>query len=61
LREALRYRAEKVVYVEAEPGVTWGEFLTLVDHVWTEADVVSLITPQVDALARKSICLTPIQ
>jgi hypothetical protein len=57
LREVLSYRAEKMVYVKAEMGVSWGEFLELVDHVWPEADVVSIITPQVDL--RRRYCLAP--
>jgi len=59
LREVMRYRAERVVYVRADADVSWGEFVELVDHVWPEADVVSLITPQVDAEARRTICLSP--
>ena len=59
LREVLRYRAEKVVYVNAEADVTWGEFMELVDHVRPETDVVSILTPKVEVLARRSACLRP--
>ena len=59
LREIQSYRAEKLTYVTAEADVSWGEFLELVDRVWPEADVVSLITPQVQVLAERRICLAP--
>jgi len=57
LHEVLRYHAEKVVYVTAGAGVSWGEFLQVVDRVWPEADIVSIITPQVQA--QHSFCIGP--
>ena len=59
LREIQSYRAEKLTYVTAKADVTWGEFLELVDRVWSESDVVSLITPQVEVLAERRRCLAP--
>src|ERR1700674_2080230 len=59
LREAMTYRAEKIVYVKAEADVSWGEFLELVDDVWPEVNVVSILTPQVEATARRTYCLGP--
>jgi biopolymer transport protein ExbD len=59
LRETLKHRAEKLVYVRAEPGVSFGEFVQLVDAVRPEAGIVSLITPQVGVLARARYCLAP--
>ena len=49
LQETLKYRAEKLVYVR-EPGVSFGEFIQLVDTVRPEADIISLITPQLKPL-----------
>ena len=59
LREVLVYLVEKVVYVNADAGVSWGEFMELIDHVWPETDVVSILTPQVEVLARRTACLYP--
>jgi biopolymer transport protein ExbD len=59
LGETLKYRAEKLVYVRAEPGVSYGEFVQLVDTVRPEAEIISLITPQVEALAYARVCLAP--
>jgi hypothetical protein len=59
LREVLKTRAEKLVFVKAEADVTWGEFMELVDHVWPETDVVSILTPETEAMARRTYCLHP--
>jgi hypothetical protein len=59
LREVLSYRAEKLVYVTAEPQASWADFLVMVSRVWPEADVVSLLTPEVDRLRRQRYCLAP--
>jgi hypothetical protein len=59
LREVMSYRAEKVVYIKAEPEVQWGEVLELVDNVWSEVNVIGILTPQVEALARQTDCLSP--
>ena len=59
LHDIMRTRAEKVIYVAAEPTVPWEEFVELVDSVWPEADVVSLVTPQVEAEVRRSFCIRP--
>jgi hypothetical protein len=57
LREVMTHRAEKVVYVKAEADVSWEEFLELLDDVWPEVSVVSILTPQVEATARRTHCL----
>ncbi len=49
LHEVMTHRVERIVYVKAEPDVFWGEFLELVDNVWPEVNVVSILTPQVEA------------
>ncbi len=59
MREVLKHRAEKVVYVRAEADVTWGEFMVLVDQVWPETDVVSILTPKTEAMVRLTLCLHP--
>jgi biopolymer transport protein ExbD len=52
LRKKVENRTEVVVFVKADPGVSFGEFVQLVDAVHSEADIISLVTPQIDALAR---------
>jgi hypothetical protein len=59
LREVMKYRAEKVVYVTAEQDTSWGDFLEVVEGVWPEADVVSFFTPQVATQSRRTLCLSP--
>jgi hypothetical protein len=59
LREVMSVRAEKLIYLKADAGVSWEEFMELLDVVWAEADVVSIITPQVGASAHGGYCLTP--
>lgn len=59
IHEVMRYRAERVVYVAAEPGVAWRDVLALVDRVWSEAEVISIITPKIEELARRRHCLVP--
>jgi hypothetical protein len=59
LREVMSVRAEKLTYVKADAGVSWEKFMELLDVVWPEADVVSIVTPQVAALAHGGYCLTP--
>jgi len=59
VRTVLSTRAEKLVYVKADADVTWGEFMELVDHVWPETGVVSILTPGVESSARRNGCLEP--
>jgi hypothetical protein len=59
LREVLSYRGEKVVYVNAKAEVPWEDFMELVDNVWPQTDVVSILTPEVEVLARRTYCLHP--
>ena len=59
IRQAQSYRAEKLLYVTAGAWVQWGDFVAMVERVWPEADVVSIITPQVEQLARQRYCLAP--
>jgi hypothetical protein len=55
----MKYRAERVVYVAAEPGVAWTDVLALLARVWNEAEVISIMTPRIEELAQRQICLTP--
>jgi hypothetical protein len=59
LHEVMSNRAEKVVYIKAEAEVPWGEFVELVGDVWSEVNVVSIITPQVESMSRQTYCLSP--
>jgi len=59
LRAILRDRAERIVYVKAEPGVPSGEFLDMIDHIRPEVEILSLLTTQVDVLSRRHLCLAP--
>jgi hypothetical protein len=59
LHEVMSTRAEKLVYVTADAEVPWGEFMELIDGVWPEVDVVSLLTHQVRAAAARTHCLSP--
>jgi hypothetical protein len=58
-REVVSVNAEKIVYVRAEAEVSWGEFMELVDDVWPEVNVVSILTPQVEKMSRRTYCLGP--
>jgi hypothetical protein len=59
IRDVQSYRAEKLLYVTAEAGVQWGDFVAMIERVWPEADVVSIVTPQVERLARQRYRLAP--
>lgn len=59
VRETLRYRAEKIIYVDAEPTVPWSDFIDVLDAIRPEAEIVSLVTPRTKALAEKRWCLAP--
>ena len=59
LREVMTYRAGKIVYVKADADISWGEFLELVDDLWPEVNVVSILPPRVEATARRTYCLGP--
>ena len=59
LREIMKTRTERIAFVEAEADVSWGEFAELVDHIRPEVEIISLVTPQVEALARQRMCLAP--
>jgi hypothetical protein len=59
LREILAYRAEKLVFVAGDSQASWGDFIAMVDRIWPEADVVSIITPKVERLALQQNCLAP--
>jgi hypothetical protein len=59
LREIMSTRGEKIVYVRAEAEVSWGELMELVDDIWPEVNVVSILTPQVEAISRRTLCLGP--
>lgn len=59
LHEILKYQAEILVYVRADPGATVEDFVQLLAAVQPEADIVSLLTPRVDALRYHGYCLAP--
>jgi hypothetical protein len=59
LRAILAYRAEKLVFVTGDSQASWGDFIAMVDRIWPEADVVSIITPKVERLALQQHCLAP--
>jgi hypothetical protein len=59
IHEANRYRAVKLVFIKAEPDVSWGEFMELADRAWLESSELSFLTPKVDDLARHHGCLDP--
>ncbi len=56
LHEIMSYRAIKIVYVQANSEVPWGEFVELVDHAWPEVNVVSVLTSRVEIPARRNWC-----
>jgi hypothetical protein len=57
VRERLRTRAFKVLFLRSDPKVTFGDFAEFVDEVQSEATVLSLITPQVEQRAQQTHCL----
>ena len=60
VRGKFGHRAERLIFVNAEPNVFFSDFVELVDAVRPEVDVISIITPDSDALARKEhLCLVP--
>jgi hypothetical protein len=59
IHEVMKYRAERVVFVSADPGVARKDVLALMERVWNEAEVISIVTPKIGALAQRRICLTP--
>jgi hypothetical protein len=59
LRQVLRYRAEKLVFITAEANVAFGEFASLLDAVWPEVQIVSIVTPRIAAEASRTHCLAP--
>jgi hypothetical protein len=59
LRALMQYRPETIVYVEAQSGISWGEFLDLLDQIRPEAEMTSLVTHRIDTLFRRYLCLAP--
>jgi hypothetical protein len=59
IHEVMSHRAERVVFVTAAERVPWGEVLSVIDRVWLEAEITSIVTPRVEELARKRYCLAP--
>jgi hypothetical protein len=57
LHEVLATRAERAVFVKAEPGVAWGEFIEMLDHLKPEVQRLGIITPQVEALSHDDNCI----
>ena len=59
LREVLKFRTEKLVYVKAVADFDFGEFIELVDALRPEIHVISLLLPRVEAIAHGDFCLVP--
>lgn len=59
LGELMSLRAEKVIFVKAESDARWGEFVEMVDRLWPEVNVISIVTPRVEVLARQRGCISP--
>ncbi len=57
VRNRLRTRADGVVFVSAEPGVSYGDFIELVDAVYPDVRIASMMTSKVEMLSRKHLCL----
>jgi hypothetical protein len=59
IRDRLQTRADKLVFVRADPGITFGEFVEFIDAVRSEAKVLSLVTPKVEQRLSQTWCLSP--
>jgi hypothetical protein len=59
LKEVLKFRSEKLVYVKAVADIDFGEFAELVDALSPEVQVISLFSPRVEALVQGHCCLVP--
>lgn len=59
VRDMLRYRAEKLVFVATETDVSFGDVAEVVDRLYPETGVISLITAQVAKRASRSLCIEP--
>ena len=57
IRNRLSTRTARLVYVRAEAGVPFGEFVEFVDAIWPEVEVLSWITPGLER--ERSWCLSP--
>lgn len=57
LQEIFQYRAERVVFVQALPGISLGEFVEVVDAIYPQAGVTSTLTSEVKALTDERFCL----
>ena len=59
LHNIMSFQAQKVVYVKADADASWGDFVEMVDRLWPETDIVSMLTPRVEALGAQRYCLSP--
>jgi hypothetical protein len=57
VHKAMGSRAEKVVYIGAGVDASYGDFIELVDGLWPEAEVLSVLTSRVKALVRENNCI----
>jgi biopolymer transport protein ExbD len=55
LREIFRTRAYKIVYVWADPGVSFEQFVRLVETIRPEVELVSILSPEVVAQIRPRV------
>jgi len=58
LNDRLRMRAEKVLFLRAEPGVSYSDFIEMTDAAYHPDIRVVVMTHQVEELERKGGCLT---
>lgn len=50
IRDVLRVRAERIVYVKAEDDVPWREFIVMVGQLSGEADTISLVSDRAQSV-----------
>jgi hypothetical protein len=51
VRDVMRVRVERIVYVRAEDDVPWREFMVLVSQLSGEADLISLFSHRAESVA----------
>ena len=57
LNDQLSYRAEKVLFLRAEPGTSYSDFIEMTDAVYHPDVNIALMTHQVQALDRNGGCM----
>lgn len=59
LREKLKDRVEKQIFVKADPELSFGAFAGIVDAAQPEVDLISWLLPRTEALVHGGRCLLP--